>query len=244
MYSWKTIRVLSAILLLIPIVHLALLVSREALAALDSSPNVWDSQLDAYTKADRLVERPQDPVVVIGGRRVKLWKGLEGLLAPKPVLMRGLGDAIVDDLNFHYERLVGFYQPQTVVLFPGNSEFHIRDMKSADGLVHAIQEFAQKDLFHRSTGRFYIITPLNTQIFPGDRTKIEKTTALLKTWAKSEDRIKILDANVLLRDAKGIAKADYFRADGVNLNDLGYTRLSMLLLSQLERDNPSIQGAL
>jgi hypothetical protein len=138
MYSWKTIRVLSAILLLIPIVHLALLVSREALAALDSSPNVWDSQLDAYTKADRLVARPQDPLVVIGGRRVMLWEGLPDLLAPKPVLMRGLGDAIVDDLNFHYERLVGFYQPQTVVLFPSNSEFHIRDMKSAEGLVHAI----------------------------------------------------------------------------------------------------------
>jgi hypothetical protein len=223
---------------------LALLVSREALAALDSSPNVWDSELDAYTKADRLMERPQNPVVVIGGRRVKLWKGLEDLLAPKPVLLRGLGDALVDVLNFHYERLVGFYQPQTVVLFPSNSEFHVRDMKSAEGLVDAIQELAQKDLFHRSTGRLYIIAPLNTRLFPEDRTKIKKTTALLKTWAKSDDRIEILDANVFLCDANGIAKADYFRADGVNLNDLGYTRLSMLLLSQIERDDPSIHGAL
>jgi hypothetical protein len=223
---------------------LALLVSRETLAALDSSPNVWASELDAYTKADRLVERPQDPLVVIGGRRVMLWEGLPDLLAPKPVLMRGLGDAIVDDLNFHYERLVGFYQPQTVVLFPSNSEFHVRDMKSAEGLVDAIQEFAQKDLFHRSTGRLYIIAPLNTRLYPGDRTKIEKATGLLKTWAKSDDRIKLLDANAFLSDANGIAKADYFRADGVNLNDRGYTRLSMLLLSQLERDNPSIQGAL
>ena len=223
---------------------MALLVSREALTALDSSPNVWASELDAYTKADRLVERPQDPVVVIGGRRVVLWQGLEDLLAPKPVLMRGLGDAIVDDLNFHYERLVGFYQPQTVVLLPGNSEFHVRDMKSAEGLVNAIQELAQKDLSHRSAGRLYIIAPLNTRLFPEDKTKIKKATELLKTWAKPNDRIEILDANVFLCDANGIAKGDYFRADGVNLNDRGYTRLSMLLLSQIERDNPSIHGAL
>ena len=205
---------------------------------------MWNSELDAYTKTDRLAERPQNPIVVIGGRRVMLWKGLEDLLAPMPLLMRGLGDAIVDDLDFHYERLVGFYQPQTVVLFPSNSEFHVRDMKSAEGLVHAIQEFAQKDLFHRSTGRLYIIAPLNTRLFPGDRVKIKKATELLKAWAKSDNRIEILDANVFLCDGNGIAKADYFRADGVNLNDLGYTRLSMLLLSQIERDNPSIHGAL
>ena len=243
MYSWKTIRIVAAVLLLIPIVHLALLVSREALAALDSSPTVWDGELDAYAKSDRLVERSLNPVVVIGGRRVLLWKGLDELLAPQNVLMRGLGDATVNDIIFHYNRLVGFYQPQTVVLLPSNSEFHIRDMKSADELSLAIQELVELDLSHRDTGHFYVFSPLSTRLYPQDWAKIKKTTELLQSWAKTNDQVDILDANVFLCDTSGAAKADYFRADGVNLNDRGYSRLSMLLLSQMERDNPGVYGA-
>jgi hypothetical protein len=240
MYSWKTIRIASAILLLVPIIHLAVLISRDALSALDSSPTVWNSELEAYVKADRLVERPTAPILVIGGRRVLLWQGLEELLSPKPVLMRGLGDATVTDLIFHYERLVGFYQPQTVVLLPSNSEFHIRDMKSAEDLVTSIQKLVELDFSVRSSGMFYIFTPLNTKLYPQDKPKIEKVTRQLESWANSDDRVVVLDANTLLSDASGSPKPDYFRPDGVNLNELGYLRLSMLLMSQVEEDNPDV----
>ena len=238
MYSWKTIRTVSAILLLIPIIHLAFLASRETLANLDSSPNVWDGELAAYTRADRLVERPTDPILVIGGRRVLLWRGVVDLLAPKPVLMRGLGDATVNDIIFHYKRLIGFYQPATVVLLPSNSEFHIRDMKSAHEFVDSIKKLIEIDFNHRTSGHFYIFAPLKTPLYPEDSDKIEQATALLKAWAQSDDRIEVLDVNALLSDASGSVKPDYYRADGVNLNELGYTRLSMLLLSQIEQDNP------
>ncbi len=238
MYSWKTIRIVSAILLLIPIIHLAVLVSRDALTALDSSPTVWNAELEAYVKADRLVERPTEPILVIGGRRVLLWQGLDELLSPKPVLMRGLGDATVTDLIFHYERLVGFYQPQTVVLLPSNSEFHIRDMKNAEEMVTSIRKLVELDFSVRSSGMFYVFTPLNTRLHPQDRPKIEKITRQLKAWASDEDRVVVLDANMLLSDASGTPKPDFFRPDGVNLNELGYLRLSMLLMSQVEKDNP------
>jgi len=244
MYSWKTIRIACAILLLIPIVHLAVLVSREALATLDSSPTVWNSELDAYAKADRLTKRAVDPIVVIGGRRVLLWHGVEELLAPRTVLMRGLGDATVNDITFHYERLIGFYQPETVILLPSNSEFHIRDMKSADELARAIRELVELDLTHRKTGHFYVFAPLNTPLYPEDQAKIEDTTRQLKSWAAGNSQVDILDANVFLCDAKGKAKSDYFRADGVNLNDFGYSRISMLLLTQIEKDSPGIYGQL
>jgi hypothetical protein len=33
----------------------------------------------------------------------------------------------------------------------------------------------------------------------------------------------------------------YFRGDGVNLNEHGYLRLSVLLLTQVEKDSPTMQ---
>lgn len=238
MYSWKAIRIACAILLLIPIVHLAVLVSQEALAMLDSSPAVWNDELDAYARLDSLSELPTDPIVIVGGRRVLLWKGAEEVMAPQNVLMRGLGDATVNDIIYNYERLIGFYQPEIVVLLPSNSEFHIRDMKDAEELVAGIRELVELDLKHRKNGLFYVYTPINTQLYPGDRAKIEAVSQQLKAWAMTNLQVEILDANAFLSDRNGTAKPDYFRTDGVNLNGLGYSRLSMLLLSQVERDHP------
>ena len=242
MYSWKTIRTVGAVLLLIPLVHLAILVSKETSRSLNGSPEAWASEVTKYAKMDQSNPMPSDPIVIVGGRRVSLWRDLEDLLAPMPVLQRGLGDATTDDITYYYQNLIGFYRPHTVVLLPGESEFHIRDNKSAAELVAAIQKLVELDISHGITRRFYIFCPLKTPLYHSNNAKIEEITRTLKSWAATLETVEILDANTLLADRKGKAKPGYFRNDGVNLNENGYVRLSMMLRSQLERDNPALYG--
>jgi hypothetical protein len=241
MYSWNKIRTVCAVLLIIPIVHLVLLMSREIQAALNPSPEVWADEVAAYALSDQAMKLPNDPIVVIGGRRVKLWRGLDALLSPRPVLLRGLGDATVNDLTHYHSQLIGYYHPVAVVLLPGSTEFHIRDNKSADDLVRAIRKLAELDASYGVTRRFYVFTPLKTPGYPDESARIEETTALLKRWADTEDRVTILDANALLSKRDGRPDPDYFRIDGVNLNEAGYLRLSLLLKNQLEQDAPALQ---
>lgn len=242
MYSWKTIRTLAAVLLLIPIVHLAILVSKETYNVLDPSPEAWAKEVESYVKADRLTQLATDPIVVVGGRRVTLWKDLEDILAPMPVLNRGIGDATVNDITHYYQNLIGFYHAHTVVLLPGESEFHIRDNKTAEELVAAVKELVELDLSYSVTQHFYVITPLKTPLYPSGSEKIDKISLQLKAWAANDERIRILDANRLLSDRNGRAKPSFFRTDGVNLNEHGYVRLSLMLKAQMEQDNPSIYG--
>lgn len=243
MYSWKTIRAVCTVLLLTPLVHLAWLLSREATALLDPSPEVWAPELAAYDRADQARLLPVRPIIVVGGRRVKLWRHLEGLLAPAPVLMRGLGDATVNDITHHYQRLIGYYRPDTVVVVPGNSEFHIRDAKSSEELVEAIRELEALDADYEHTRRFYVFAPLRTPLHRGDDRKIGKITRLLLEWAATLPRVTILDANPLLAGADGRPNPDLFRFDGVNLNEDGYLRLSLLLREVVERDRPAVNTA-
>ncbi|HEY6130613.1 MAG TPA: hypothetical protein VIV27_01275, partial [Halioglobus sp.] len=105
MYSWKAIRIACSVLLLLPIVHLTYLVSRDTMESLNHSPNAWAREVSTYVMADNRMQLPLNPIVVVGGQRVKLWHNLEDQLAPRPVLMRGLGDAIVEDITFHYDQL-------------------------------------------------------------------------------------------------------------------------------------------
>jgi hypothetical protein len=64
---------------------------------------------------------------------------------------------------------------------------------------------------------------------------------MLKAWASTDKRVTILDANALLTRADGSAKPDFYRGDGVNLNEHGYLRLSLLLSTQIEADTLQAQ---
>jgi hypothetical protein len=242
MYSWKAIRIACTVLLLLPIVHLTWLISRDTFEALNASPDAWAREVAAYATADAGTQLPASPMVVVGGQRVKLWPDLQDQLAPRPVLMRGLGDAIVEDITFNYTQLIGFYQPDTVVLLPGNSEFHIRDNKSAEQLAAAIRQLVELDASYGITRRFYVFAPLKTLLYPQDNLTIEGTTRLLKVWAKTEERVVILDANPLLSGPDGMPREIYFRGDGINLNEHGYLRLSVLLQTRVAEDAPEIQA--
>ena len=243
MYSWKATRTLCAFLLLIPIVHLAFLVSREMRTTLDTSPEAWAAEVEAYVEADQTVQRPVNPIVVIGGRPVKLWQGLEDVLSPRPVLMRGLGDATVDDITHYHSRLIGYYQPRALVLLPGSSEFHIRDNKSAPELVTAIRKLVELDQSYKVPRHYYIFTPIKTPLYSRDYTRIDETTRLLQQWAETQEQVTILDSNALLTLGNGEPNPDFFRMDGVNLNEHGYLRLSVMLQDRLEQAEGGMYAA-
>lgn len=240
MYSWNTIRTVCAILLLIPVIHLAYLVSQEMLTAMDSSPTAWAEEVAAYTEIDQATTMPEEPIVVVGGRGVKLWRGLDDILEPRAVLMRGLGDATVNDITHYHSELIGFYQPSAVVLLPGSSEFHIRDNKSASELVAAIKELAELDLSYQTPRLFYIIPPLKTPLRAGEYVKIDEVTRELSAWAGTQSQVAILDANRLLTSEDGVPNPDFFRVDGINLNEHGYLRLSLLLQERIEQDEAEL----
>ncbi len=235
MIAWRHTRAACLALLLLPIVHLAYLVSRDMLDSMNASPEAWADEMEAYLRQDQSSALPDNPIEVIGGHRVKLWRGLEAVLAPRPVLMRGLGNATVDDISHYYQRLVAYYRPETLVFLPGDSEFHIRDAKDADELFRGIRDLAMIDKSHRPDGELFIFTPLETPLHPGDESKIEATSRLLKAWAAGLPRVNILDANSYLQDQSGKPDPTYYRFDGVNLNEHGYLRLSLLLKAAIEK---------
>lgn len=235
MISWRVLRGICALLLVIPIIHVTYLIAQDTASSMNGSPSDWAKEIEAYEAKDSLAKLPNKPIVVVGGRRVTLWTGLEDVLA-QPVLMRGIGQATVDDILYHYKRLVGFYRPDTLIFIPGNNEFHVRAQKSAKELVAGIKELVALDKKHLTTRRVYIIAPLKIPMYSEDFSKIEETTTLLQDWAETKPRVVILDANSLISDADGQPRARYYRPDGVSLNEHGYLRLSVMLQTAIEED--------
>jgi len=236
MISWKLLRATCVVLLLLPIVHLAFLMARDTREALNDSPEAFAREVRLYAEEDANSALPDKPVVVVGGRRVKLWPDLPNLLAPRPVLMRGLGSAVIEDVTFNYTALIANYRPDTVVLLPGDSEFHTRGHKTGPGLLAAVREFAELDARYGVTRKLYVFAPIKTLLRPEEHATIEEASRLLEDWAATDARVEVLDANPLFADPDGRPRQIYFRGDGVNLNEHGYLRLSTLLLAALETE--------
>lgn len=237
MYSWRTIRTVCTVLLFLPVVHVVYLISQQTLDTLNPLPTTWASEVDAYIYQDTKRSLPAEPVVVVGGLGVKLWQHLPTDLYPTPVLMRGLGNAIVEDIAFYYARLVSFYQPSAVVFLPSSAEFFIRDNKSAEELVKSIEDLITEDATQHPTRLFYVFTPIKTPLRTQDHDTISAASEQLRALAADNPQLTLLEANLTFSNEHGEPQPRFFRADGMNLNEHGYLKLTALLKAHLDVNN-------
>lgn len=234
MIPWNTLRTVAAVLILLPLVHLALLLSRDTLALLSHTPEVWANEVAAYADADNRSALPEAPVVVVGGRWVRHWTQLPDFLAPRPVLMRGLGQATVDDLRFHHDRLIAHYQPSAVVILPGMSDFHLRDSKSPEELADAVLLLVREIHAAVPEATVHVIPPLHSPLYASHQATLHAARELLEQALAPLPRAQVLDTGSWLQEASGDADPRYYHSDGITLNELGYLRLCVLVESALD----------
>ena len=229
MFEWRSIRMFFGILLCLPLLHLAWLLSQEFQAYLNPSPQAWAEDMQTIVQADETLTLPENPVLVVGGRRVTLWNDLPDMLAPHPTLLRGLGDATIEDITHYYDRLIGFYRPDILVLLPSYADLHLRDDKRPEDLVAAVRELVELNAQHLATAMVYVIAPLKMPLHPGDDERIEAMGKALAAWCAGESGVALIDPNDLLAGPDGRPNPALYRGDGVNLNEAGYLRLAMVL---------------
>ena len=240
MYDWKTLRILSGLLLCLPLVHFTWSVSHDLSHYLDPSPETWNKQMKRLVQDDLLASIPEDPILVVGGERVRLWRDLPARLQPRATLLRPLGDATLEDLHYHYERLIGFYRPKVLVIFPGYADLHLRDRKSPDGFENALSALLERDDANGSAIWRYVIAPVQMPLHPGDEERIAAMTRRSQSLAARIGRTTIIDPNPVLRGLDGQPDPTFFLTGGVNLSNEGYSRISMLLQEKLRVRSPGL----
>ena len=85
-------------------------------------PRPWEHSIRAFEARDRRRTPDQDAIVFVGSSSFTLWSSLEEDMAPLPVINRGFGGALIDDVVHYADRIVVPYQPSAVVLFAGTND--------------------------------------------------------------------------------------------------------------------------
>jgi hypothetical protein len=116
----------------------------------------------------------------------------------------------------------------------------MRDDKSPDDFMRMLKGLSNYVIHLDGEPQFYVVTLNKWPRFPGVWGTVDTVNQLLETWADQQARVTLIDTRPLFEQGGGLPVRPMFRSDGINLNRMGYLRMSQLLRQQINRDYPRL----
>ncbi len=217
----EAIQVLSFVLLL-----LALIVSPPAFAQ-----GQWDADIAKFEAQDRLTPPPQNGVLFLGSSSIVGWDVAKSF-PDLPVINRGFGGSLYQDLVTYFDRLVPPYRPRIVVLYSGDNDTSM-NRRPAE-IVGSIRTFEQR--LHAllpdtklivlsikpSPARWSVVGP------------VRQTNELIRAWAADRPNTAYVDIFPVMLGADGMPRPEFYVADGLHLTPAAYVLWTGILRPHLQ----------
>ncbi|WP_009961726.1 GDSL-type esterase/lipase family protein [Verrucomicrobium spinosum] len=165
-------------------------------------------------------------IVFTGSSSIRLWK-TEEAFPNLPVLNRGFGGSVANDLVVHAERVVLRYEPKVLVVYTGSNDLNAKlnpeevlaDYTAFLNLVH------EKLPDCRIVINSVKISELRLKQIPA----VKQLNSLLQAWCEGKNWVRWLESMNYLMDEKGLPKNELFRKDKLHLNEAGYAKWNEII---------------
>ena len=208
---------------------------------------VWDTgwlhryaadveELAAKAAAD---QRKDIDVVFFGSSSIRLWNGLEEMMAPLSVVNRGYGGATVRDILVNYDKLMAHYSPKAFVVFCDNDICGNEvDLTVSGVLDHYRLLFNRLDQDYPGVPVFFLSWKYSgLRAFMRDTQKL--VNDVMADYASSSNQVTFVDVNATLLKPDGDINQSLFESDNLHINRDGYllwtSVLKPLLLEVCEK---------
>jgi len=159
-------------------------------------------------------------IVFTGSSSIKRWNTLATDFPDLPVLNRGFGGSIANDLIAHFDTIIARHQPRIVVVYTGGNDI-------ATGLSPeiALQDYSRfLEKVHERFPKTQVIVN-SVKIAESRITQMPDVHALnrlLKTWCAEKNWVRYIDTSSFLADDQGQPIPDYYVSDKLHLSEAGY----------------------
>ena len=208
---------------------------------------VWDAgwlhryaadveELAAKAAAD---QRKDIDVVFFGSSSIRLWNGLEEMMAPLSVVNRGYGGATVRDIHYNYSSIMAHYRPKAFVVFCDNDICGNEvDLTVSGVLDHYRLLFNRLDQDYPGVPVFFLSWKYSgLRAFMRDTQKL--VNDVMADYASSSNQVTFVDVNATLLQPDGDINQSLFESDNLHINRDGYllwtSVLKPLLLEVCEK---------
>lgn len=192
---------------------------------------VWDadwihryaSDVDMLAARAASDSRTDIDVLFFGSSSIRLWKGLEEMMAPLSVVNRGYGGATVRDILVNYDKLMAHYSPKAFVIFCDND---ICGNKALDLTAVGVLDHYRL-LFDRLTEDYpgvpvYFLSWKYSERRASLRSVQELVNDIMRDYASSSGQVTFVDVNSTLLLPDGSVNGSLFESDNLHINREGY----------------------
>lgn len=201
----------------------------------------WDAKwihryvADVEKLAEKAAADPREEIDVVffGSSSIRLWKGLEEMMAPLSVANRGYGGATVRDILVNYDKLMAQYRPKAFVIFCDNDICgNSVDLSVSGVLDHYRLLFDRLDQDYPGVPIFFL-----SWKYSGLRAFMRDTQRLVNDvmadYASGSDQVTFVDVNSTLLLPDGDINPALFESDNLHINREGYLLWTSVLKPHL-----------
>lgn len=207
----------------------------------------WQSELDAFAKADREHPPASGGVLFVGSSTIRMWPDIARDFRQQPVVInRGFGGSTMEDSSLFARELVVRYKPRLVLVYAGDND--LAEGRTPMQVLESFARFANTVRAELPDTRIAFISvkpsPSREKLMPQIRETNDVIAAYLRRLPNSE----FIDVYTPMLGADGRPRAELFRADELHMNDQGYRLWQSLIESHLPdpatRPDPSVAQGL
>jgi lysophospholipase L1-like esterase len=196
----------------------------------------WERDIAAFEKKDLQNPPPKHGVVFVGSSSIRLWdlaRSFPGLDA----INRGFGGSQLADAVQYAPRIVHPYEPRLVVLYSGENDLAFG--KTPEQVSADFREFTRR-MLEKLPGTKVIVlsikpSPSRSRFWD----KMGAANDLIREHCKTDRRLHYLDVATALLGPDGTPRPEYFRSDGLHLNEKGYHVWNEILKPYLSKKDGS-----
>jgi len=187
------------------------------------NPERFAGEIAAFARQ----EPEKGGIVFTGSSSIRLWTALKEDFPGLPVVNRGFGGCVSNDLIVHFETLIARHEPKLIVTYVGGN-----DIAEKLTVQEAFDDYTKfLTLTHDRFPKTRII--LNSvKIAPKRALQIPQVRELnrrLEAWAAEKNWLRFLESTNFLTGPQDQPDPSYFRADQLHLNAAGYAKWRAIL---------------
>ncbi len=194
--------------------------------ALEPTPRPDPARFAGEIAAFAEQEPEKGGIVFTGSSSIRLWKTLKEDFPDLPIINRGFGGAVSNDLVVYFDTIVARHEPKLIVAYSGNDVARKLTVQEAlDDITRFLNMTHERFPKARVILNSVKIAPKRALQTP----QVKELNERLQAWSADRDWLRFLDSTSYLADAQGQPVPDYFVGDHLHLNAAGYAKWQAIL---------------
>jgi lysophospholipase L1-like esterase len=205
--------------------------AQPAAASDQQKPAPFEAEIAAFEAADKKSPPPSGAVLFVGSSSIRLWTTLQKDFPELTVINRGFGGSQIVDSVRYAPRIILPYKPHMIVLYAGGND--VNGGKTPAQVLKDFDDFVK--VVHAALPDTRIVyISINPAVSRWSKeAQFVEANRLIEEYVRGAGGkaapLSYIDSHSKLLDAKGEARPEILRADGLHLNSRGYALWTVIL---------------